>query len=445
MFVAIISSFHVLASHITVAAGWFNLYLERRAVCENRPEFYEYLKRSALGLLVFAYVFGALAGVGIWQSVTASNPRGISTLIHNFVLYWGAEWYMFLIDVVGITAYYYTLGRVSPRTHLRLAWILALGGTGTLSIIVGILSFKLTPGLWLTTGESLNGFFNPTFWPQITMRLGLMFAITAAWALLIAAGMPKTQPARNQIIRLASAFGLSGLVVALGIWSFWYYPSLSEHAKTILLSPAIPPITYTVIIGGLVATFLVLLYALALPRLQHPVVALGALAVLFGAIFGAERTREVMRKPDIIAGYMASNQIVVADIPARGVRSEEKLLQETGMSGHLPFLPKLSQPEELGRALVVQQCASCHTVSNQTSINSPNGPLSLRSVARLLEKRSMTSAPAIETYLQVLGGFPYMHPVIGTAEERSAMAAYLEGYVQEQQAQRKGSLTRAQK
>lgn len=32
-------------------------------------------------------------------------------------------------------AYYYTFGRVSPRTHLRLAWILALGATGTVAII----------------------------------------------------------------------------------------------------------------------------------------------------------------------------------------------------------------------------------------------------------------------------------------------------------------------
>ena len=78
MYVAIVAAFHVLASHLTVAAAWFNLYLERRAVYENRPEFYEYLKRSALGLLVFAYVFGALAGVGIWQTTTAANPRGIS-------------------------------------------------------------------------------------------------------------------------------------------------------------------------------------------------------------------------------------------------------------------------------------------------------------------------------------------------------------------------------
>ncbi|MGQ9480196.1 c-type cytochrome [Chloroflexus sp.] len=443
MFVAIVSAFHVLASHLTVAAAWFNLYLERRAVYENRPELYVYLKRSALGLLVFAYVFGAMAGVGIWQTTTAANPRGISTLIHNFVLYWGSEWYMFLIDVVGIIAYYYTFERVSPRTHLRLAWILALGGTGTLSIIVGILSFKLTPGLWFTTGESLNGFFNPTFWPQLFMRFALMFTITAAWALLIVTGLPKGYFARERIIRAAAVMGLGGLVVALGIWFFWYYPALPDHAKVILRSPAIPPITFTVITGGLIATFLGLLFALVMPKRQHQIVALGAMLVLFAAIFGAERSREVIRKPDIIAGYMSSNQLVFNDIPARGIRREEQQLNETGMLGSLPFLPRsemisvgatVGLPDHqiaMGRVLVIQQCAACHNVSNQTAITVFR--LALRSLAQLLERRKMTTAPQIETYLQGIGAFPYMHPFVGTPEERAAVALYLEYFIQQQQ------------
>jgi mono/diheme cytochrome c family protein len=446
MFVAIVSAFHVLASHLTVAAAWFNLYLERRAVYENRPELYVYLKRSALGLLVFAYVFGAMAGVGIWQTTTAANPRGISTLIHNFVLYWGSEWYMFLIDVVGIIAYYYTFERVSPRTHLRLAWILALGGTGTLAIIVGILSFKLTPGLWFTTGESLNGFFNPTYWPQLFMRFALMFTITAAWALLIVTGLPKGYFARERIIRIAAVMGLGGLVVALGIWFFWYYPALPDHAKTILRSPAIPPVTFTIIIGGLIATFLGLLFALAMPRRQHQIIALGAMLVLFAAIFGAERTREVIRKPDIIAGYMSSNQLVFNDIPARGVQREEQQLNETGMLGSLPFLPRpemisVGAPAgfpnhqvAMGRVLVIQQCAACHNVSNQTAITVFDQRLALRSLAQLLERRKMTTAPKIETYLKGIGAFPYMHPFVGTPEERAAMALYLEYFIQQQHA-----------
>ncbi|RDI95988.1 cytochrome c [Meiothermus sp. QL-1] len=444
MFIAIISAFHVLASHITVAAGWFNLFLERKAVYENRPELYAYLKRSALGLLVFAYVFGAMAGVGIWQSTTAANPRGISALIHNFVLYWGAEWYMFLIDVVGIIAYYYTFGRVSPRTHLKIAWLLALGGTGTLAIIVGILSFKLTPGNWLQSGLSLEGFYNPTFWPQLFMRFFLMFTITGAWALLIASLMPKNFPERERIIRYAAAFGLLGLVLALIVFTTWYYPALPEHARAILFTPAIPSPTFAVIQGGLILTALGLIFALSAPKLQHPLIALGAMGVLFAAIFGAERTREVMRKPDIIHGYMSSNQLVMTDVPAKGIRAEEQPLHERGMMKNLPFLqlPEASslvgtQPVarehqlEVGRLLTLQQCSACHSVSPQTSLQIGEKRLELRSLARLLEARNQTTQASIAAYLGAIGGFPYMHPFVGTEAERQAMAAYLAWLVSE--------------
>lgn len=440
MYVAIVAAFHVLASHLTVAAAWFNLYLERRAVYENRPEFYEYLKRSALGLLVFAYVFGALAGVGIWQTTTAANPRGISTLIHNFVLYWGAEWYMFLIDVVGIIVYYYTLGRVSPRTHLKLAWILALGASGTLAIIVGILSFKLTPGEWLKTGASLDGFYNPTYYPMLFMRFALMFTITAAWACLIASTMPKGTPWREHIIRRASIFGLAGLIVGALIWQFWYYPTLPEHARQVMFSRAVPPITYQVIIGGAILTALGLLFNILYPRHQRALIAVGAMGVLFLAIFGAERTREVMRKPDIIAGYMSSNQLVIADIPSRGARNEEAMLNQQGVVGRLPFVtpPKAAQEFydtqrhwKIGKQLVLQQCASCHSVSHQTAIQVGRRELRLRPVDELLRSRGATTQEAIEAYLNAIGGFPYMHPVKGTAEERAAMAMYLYSLVQE--------------
>ncbi|RMH08922.1 MAG: cytochrome c [Armatimonadetes bacterium] len=440
MYVAIVAAFHVLASHLTVAAAWFNLYLERRAVYENRPEFYEYLKRSALGLLVFAYVFGALAGVGIWQTTTAANPRGISALIHNFVLYWGSEWYMFLIDVVGIIVYYYTLGRVHPRTHLKLAWILALGASGTLAVIVGILAFKLTPGAWLQTGASLDGFYNPTYYPMLLMRFALMFTITAAWASLIAATMPQDMPWRNHIIRRASIFGLAGLIVGALIWQFWYYPSLPEHARQVMASRAVPPITYQVIVGGAVLTLLGLLFNIVYPRHQRPLIALGAMGVLFLAIFGAERTREVMRKPDIIAGYMSSNQLVIADIPARGVQAEEARLNQQGVTGQLPFIAPPKAAHEIydmqkqwktGKLLVLQQCASCHSVSRQTAISLGRNELRLRPVDELLRSRGATTPEAIEAYLNAIGGFPYMHPVKGTQEERAAMAAYLYTLVQE--------------
>jgi mono/diheme cytochrome c family protein len=445
LYVAINAAFHVLVSHLTVAAAWFNLYIERRAVRENREELYQYLKRSALGLLVFAYVFGALAGVGIWQTTTAANPRGISTLIHNFVFFWGAEWYMFLIDVIGIIAYYYTFGRVSRQTHLRLAWILALGGTGTLTIIVGILSFKLTPGLWLETGNSMNGFFNPTFWPQIALRFYFMFVVTAAWALFVATGLPKGFFERDKIIRYGAGIGLIGLVGGVLVWLLMYEPALPQHARAIMSSRAIPQPTFEIIYFGLAATFLGLLFAFIAPSRQRRIFALGAMVVMYGAIFGAERTREVLRKPDVISGYMSSNQLLFNDLPARNIQSEEKQLSQAGMLGRLPFVPPVSQiavnptvtfgsddPKvAVGRVLAIQQCGSCHSISHQTELNLAGVALDLRSQAKLLQMRGLSSVDEIDAYLGAIQGFPYMHPFVGSLEERRALAEYLTAFVRD--------------
>lgn len=238
--------------------------------------------------------------------------------------------------------------------------------------------------------------------------------------------------------------GLIGLIAAGFIWTFWYYPALPQHAQTILRTPAIPSITYTVIYSGLIATFLGLLFAILVPKRQHQVIALGAMMTLFAVIFGAERIREVMRKPDIIAGYMSSNQLVFTDIPTRGIQREEQQLNENGMLGNLPFLPAKEaiqvpisgdtaiQEQEIarGRVLVIQQCAACHSVTDQTAINIAGQELRLRSIAQLFTERGRTTAVDIEEYLGRLHSFPYMHPVVGTTEEKAAMARYLESFVQ---------------
>lgn len=355
---------------------------------------------------------------------------------------------MFLIDVIGITAYYYSFGRISPQAHFRLAQILALGATGTMAIIVGILSFKLTPGRWLETGESLHGFFNPTFWPQLAMRLSLMFTITAAWGLLISSRMPADLPERAEIMRLASSVGMLGMASGIFLFLAWYYPNLPEHAKLIMESRAIPAPTFPIIYVGLILTFLALLFAWTLPQFFHPLHGILGMVVLFLAIFGAERTREVLRKPDIIAGYMSSNQLVTVDHPALHIQkeSEKYKISERGMIGNLPFLPderpqarigaynyliNYYDPEiARGRLLAVQQCGSCHSVSLQTMPTLGKMDFSLRPLARLLYERGRTTAEAIDQHIQAIGAFPYMHPFQGTEEERRALAKYLESLVQ---------------
>jgi mono/diheme cytochrome c family protein len=438
--VAIVAVAHVIFSHVTVAATWFNWWVERKALLEDKPYLMDYLKASALRLLMLAYTLGAMFGVGIWFSVTASNPRGISTLIHNFVFYWASEWFWFIIDVFGIAVYYYTFGRVNPRTHARIGLILALAASGTLAIIVGILGFKLTPGAWMQSGLSLDGFYNPTFWPMLFARFGLMFALTALYALLVAGSLPKDHPARKEVVPLAGRVGLVGLLVGVGLVLLWYMPSLPEHAKTLLRVPqAIQPVFFAEMAVGVLATFLLLVLALVRPNLAaHPVLAYGALALAFLGLFGTERTREVLRKPDVIYGYMASNQIRYVDLPARGLKAEEPLLNQEGVLKHLPFAVAPGakaaasaggggvDPVKAGRSLVALECSSCHTVSRQTAFLGGMRPLAV-----MFARRGMTSKEQIRAYLEAIGGFPFMHPVVGTPEERDFMAAYLEKFVRE--------------
>ena len=356
---------------------------------------------------------------------------------------------MFMIDVVGIIVYYYTIDKVDRRTHLRLAWILALGGTGTLSLIVGILGFKATPGVWLETGEPLDGFFNPTFWPQFLMRLLLMLGITAVWGILIASGMPRDYPERSHIIRWAGLIGLGGLAAALVVGRAWYIPRLVARAGAVLASKALPGITLVTVLGGLAFVALFLAFAAWKPSLQTKVGTLGVFVVVFVALFAAERTREIARKPDVISGYMSSNQLIFNGLPARGIASEEARLDETGVIGNLPFVVapepgSVSDEERLfdeGRALALQQCSACHSVSDQTVIEVGDSQIALRQQSRLLEKISTTDVQSIEFLLGNLQTYSYMHAFVGTEEEKHALATYLAEMVQQQ----RGSQQEAQK
>jgi cytochrome bd-type quinol oxidase subunit 1 len=209
---ALIATFHILPSHLSTSAMWFNVYVETKAYRENRPELLEFIKKYTLLLLVFAYVLGSLSGVGIWYAATVANPRGISGLIHNYVWGWATEWVFFIIEVTGIFVYYYTLNKVDRKTHLRIGWIFALASWVTMIIITGILAFMLSPGKWLQTGNFFDGFFNPTYWPQLFMRTSVMFSIGAAYAIIVATRLGNGN-VKKLVMKTASLWGTGGLLL----------------------------------------------------------------------------------------------------------------------------------------------------------------------------------------------------------------------------------------
>jgi mono/diheme cytochrome c family protein len=415
---ALIATFHILPSHLSTSAMWFNVYLERKANRENRSELLEFVKKYSLFLLVFSYVFGSLSGIGIWYAATVANPRGISGLIHNYVWGWATEWVFFIIEVIGIFIYYYTMGRVDKKTHLRIGWIFAIGSWTTMVVITGILAFMVSPGKWPATGGFFDGFFNQTYWPQLLMRTTLMFANAAAYAIAVATRV-KDEAVKSFVTRAASKWGAAG--TALGaVLSILYVKTLPTGARDLLGSLVTPGLKA----GMVLAAGLLILYFLftALkPAKVKLFPAILAVMLVFVGIWSAERARETVKKPFIIPQYMYSNQIIGKDMPAKGVRAETVTINEKGILKVAPFVPEGLREAgdgnamEAGRMVALIECSSCHAL----------GASGLRPMRQMVRQAGLKDVSGAADFVDSLGGYPYMPPFAGTSPEKKALATYL--------------------
>lgn len=415
---ALIATFHILPSHLSVSAMWLNLYLESKAYREERPDLLEFVRKYSRMLLIFAYVFGSITGVGIWFSASAAAPRALSGLIHNYVWGWATEWCFFLIEVAGIFTYYYTFDKVDRKTHLKIGWIFALGSWTTMVVIVGILTFMLTPGRWLVTGGFFDGFFNQTYWPQLFLRTTGMFAIAASYAVAVASRV-KDDRTRADVVRIASAWGLAGLALGTACF-FWYRTSLPEGARAtfdVLLTPGLKKGMCVPI--GLMAAYFAFLWLRPLAVGFTP--ALLAIAVLFVSIFSFERARELIRKPYLMPQFMYSNQIIGGDLPAKGVSSETAAMNEKGILRFAPFVPdglrEVTDANRLeaGRMVALIECSACHTLS----------PKGLRPLPQRVAALGFTDGESMAAFIDGLGSYPFMPPFVGTETEKKALAEYL--------------------
>lgn len=422
---AIIATFHILPSHLSTSAMWFNVYVETKAYRENRPELLEFIKKYSLMILIFSYVFGSLSGVGIWYAATVASPRGISALIHNYVWGWATEWVFFIMEVSGIFIYYYTLGKVDKKTHLRIGWIFAIAAWTTMIVIVGILSFMLSPGKWTETGRFFDGFFNQTYWPHLLMRTALMFGIAATYAIAVATRV-KNEEVRRFVTRSASIWGIAGLIVG-GLLFFFYQKTLPESART-LISLLSTPGLKAGMLGSLGLMILYFIFARVKPLALRLGPALLAILVLFVGIWSIERTREMIRKPFVVQGYMYSNQVIAKDVPAKKVSAEAEIINKKGILTVYPFVPQglrfvnESNMQESGRLIALIECSSCHALSAK----------GLRPLPQMIKRLgidantpSSDGISTIEGILTGLVGYPYMPPFVGTETEKKALATYL--------------------
>lgn len=417
LILGLLAVFHILPSHLSTGAMWFNVFVETKAYRENRPELLDFLKKYALVILIFAYVFGSLSGVGIWFSATVASPRGISGLIHNYVWGWATEWVFFIIEVTGIFVYFYTFGKVDRSTHLKIGWIFAIGSWITMIIITGILAFMLSPGKWTETGNFFHGFFNQTYWFQLLVRTAFMFAVAAVYALAVGSSL-KNEDVKKFIVKSASKWGIAGLIATAILFSV-YLKTLPAEAKDLLV--AVPK---GLTISLIISFSLVLLYFIYFnmrPLSLRLMPSILFILVLFIGILSAERGREILRKPYVIPKYMYSNQLIAIPIPSKGVKDEVSLIKGKGILNFSPFVPaslrKINNENQLevGRLIALMQCSSCHTLDKK----------GLRPLPKMVKKSGLSTVPDAEDLLDMLDAFPYMPPFLGTEEEKEALANYL--------------------
>jgi len=425
--IAIIATIHVMASHTSVGASILLAYLATKAYKENLPQIYDYIKKYLLGLLVFSYVSGSITGPGIWFSATVANPRGISALIHNFVWVWAAEWIWFIAEVTLVYILFYTLGKIDQRSWLRLAWTFAIGSWATMYIIVGILSFMLSPGheKWFATGNILDAFYNKNYFPHLLMRSSFMFAIAGTIGIVIASLMKKDLPENvyKSIVKTMSYWGIAGLIFG-SMFFAWYVSTLPERSL-VMLSGIVPKWYYALIFTILVVLLAHFVITAIRPTVAKPYVAYTIyLLIFFLGVYPEEKIRETIRKPYVAGEFVWVNQIIARDVPAKGIKAETETIKEKGLLQLNPFVPeglRTITPENkimAGKAIAILQCSGCHNVTGSSGLR-PFGQ----------KFAGMTSEDTVynflANYLTPQNHPPYMPYFVGKDEELRALSAYI--------------------
>jgi cytochrome bd ubiquinol oxidase subunit I len=431
--IGIIAIIHILISHFAVGGGIFLVFAEIKALKEKREDWKLRLKAFSKFFLILTGVYGAMTGVGIWFAIGLANPAGTSALIHNFVFGWAIEWVFFLVELTLAAAYYYTWNRVSDKDHVRLGYAYAISSVGTLVIINGILTFKLTPGAWLSAAGTglepqyfFSAFFNAGYLPALGLRMLVCITLAGVWALFFFSRLDgQTEGGlKTSMVRWSSKWFLPAFFL-MPVFGAWYYFTIPVDQRQLLelgissagqgLFTHVTRMALMVTIAS--ATIGVVVYLIAWVSPRNFGMGNAVLVMLLAAIATAcgESMREYLRKPYIVKDYIYSNGVLVREV--------EKRTQE-GYLAHTPWLVKGVGTDSLaiskfeaGKRMFQGQCMACHTVDGY------------RSITTLLKGRDNAG---IASMLQILHEYkpdsPYrkfMPPLVGKPEEIDALRFYL--------------------
>ncbi len=362
MLMAIVAIPHVIVSHFAIGGGLLIVVTESLAVKRNDPELRELARRSSLVLILVSTVFGAISGVGIWVVAGLISPAAISALIHTYVWGWAIEWVFFVLEIVAALVYYTTWDKISKGAHLLVGWLYFIGAYFSLVVINGIITFMLTPGRWLETNAFWDGFFNPTYWPSLLLRTGIV--ILMATAFMVFPALKTGTQRRAGVLRYIGWWVVAGALLSYAGYRWW--EAMLPATVRNLFSGAEPALTALASTRSLtlwsltVALVVGLVILIVAPRLARPATALVMALAAFAFFGGYERLREGARKPFLIHSHIFSNGLLVSDI---GAINEEGVLARSGWATR-----GADDSLSMGRNIFRTECSSCHTLDGYQSI-----------------------------------------------------------------------------
>ncbi len=394
---AIIAVVHVFVSHFAIGGGLYLVIAERSARKRNDEEQLGFVKRLSKFFALTTVVFGALTGVGIWFIIGLLNPAATEVLIHNFVWGWATEWCFFVIEILAALLYYYGWERLSAKNHMIIGWIYFGAAWISLVIINGIITFMLTPGEWIVTGNFWDGFFNPTYWSSLVLRTGICILLAGIYAMMVAATY-KASAFKARTVRYNAVWAIIGLVVVVP--SFMWY--LGDIPDTIMLaakeSMAIPTMALSVMywLTALLGA-IVIIFGLLIPRTYHTVIGVVVLALGLTWFGSYEWFRESVRKPWVIHGYMYGNALEVA---------HQEIYTSDGLLASMKI-----RTENEGADLFRRACRSCHTMRGYNAL------------APIFDGTDQEFIAQMTLGIGVMKG--NMPPWLGTEEEAHLLAAHI--------------------
>lgn len=397
LLMASIAVIHVFVSHFAIGGGLYLVVAESSARKKNDSMMLDYLQRLSKFFVLVTVVFGALTGVGIWFVIGLLNPAATELLIHNFVWGWATEWTFFVIEICAAILYFYGWKHMSAKAHMTLGWIYFGAAWLSLFVINGIITFMLTPGEWLATGNFWDGFFNPTFFSSLVMRTGVCIMLAGLYALVVASRY-EGSPFKAKLVRYNSIWGLVGIVITVPtfIWYMADVPATIMDTAREMMPYALSFVQPAYYIAAAIAALLIL-FGFLIPRAYNIVIAIVVMILGLGWFGSYEFFREAIRKPYVVTDYMYGNGLEIA---------KEADYNSMGYLGTMKF-----RTDDDGADLFRHSCRSCHTLNGYKPLKPHYDGTDADFIAGTIRGAHMMK-----------GNMP---PFMGTAEEVDLLAQYL--------------------